>query len=66
MQDVKVDEMMLELHEKINQIIFEDSISFLGENVNNDANSKIERPKPHSDYFLILCLVDIMKIKIIR
>lgn len=50
-QDAKVDEMILELHEKSNQILCEDSSLFQGENVNKGANLERDSIRPYSNYF---------------
>lgn len=58
--------MILELPEKVKNIICDNSSSFRSENVKTDANSKIERLKPHSNHFLTLCFVNVMEIDNIR
>lgn len=59
MQDAKINEMILVLHGKVNQILCDDSSSFWDENVKKDVNSKMERFKPHCNNFSTLCLVNI-------
>ncbi|KAJ8550924.1 hypothetical protein K7X08_000294 [Anisodus acutangulus] len=62
--DAEFEEMILELHKKVHKIIFEDSSSFVGENVKNGVNLNMECLRPHSNYFLTLCLVGDMKIEL--
>ncbi|XP_060186437.1 uncharacterized protein LOC132615858 [Lycium barbarum] len=64
MQDANIEEMILELHKKVHEMVFEDSSSFLGEDVKNEANLKLKRIGPHSNHFSTLCLVDDMEVEL--
>lgn len=63
MKDSKIEEMVLDLNKKAKKIICEDSCSFWSEIVKKNATSKLGKWL-HSNYFLTLCLVNVMKFQL--
>ncbi|XP_059309495.1 TMV resistance protein N-like [Lycium ferocissimum] len=60
MQDAEIEELILELHKKVHEMVFENSSSFFGKDAQDEANLEFGRIGSHSNHFSTLCLVDDM------